>query len=797
MKRFVLLTTVASSLVLSLTTFCDAQSIRQAIAARISQPPVIDGRLTDPAWAAAKELDGFVLLNSLDKRPEAPTYVKALTDGEALFVGFRCVEPKMDRLKAETQDRDASVWQDDCVEVMIDPTNDRGRIYHLIANAVASRFDALCPVEGPEQTGEDKSWNGEWEVATSKGSGEWYAEFRIPFASVEISPDECPCVGINLARERFAGRHELTCWSPSRRVFINPACLGELVLASADGMHCTLEFPMPSTVFLGRQALEFKARNWSDAPARVKYIYRLTGTKEAWGDSDPVTIGPGRSKTMSLPINIADAGSYRLTLRLEEADSGRALYCLARQFEVPRVLEMKDSLYSLYHKRAEADVYANIPTSRAKGVELIISLLKEGTPAPIAEKKLIPPFASPIRASFDLAGQGSGTYKLRAEVRGGEQVLASMESRPMPYNPRPRIGFSPDGFLIVNNRPYFPVGIYTLQSKSGDHDAVLAEARQAGFNTTVYYASNLPDVIPLLDAAHRNGIKAFVYPTKPFTYRTGKETVAEIVKDIEARKDHPALLGWYLVDEPEGIGKAGFDMVRELYQTVKQVDTDHPCSLVIMSPKAAADYSGCTDVMWIDPYPVPGRPVTYVSDCTAGAVAAVETNKAVWVIPQAFDWAVWHAGKVENVHRPTPEEERCMTYLALVHGAKGIIYWAHTASRYYIRDYPEHWAAVKKIAGELRDLSPALLTPDSKRELSVAPEGATVDTMVKELDGRVYVFAVNREPEPCSASFRLPGISPAVRVEVLFENRAFQAAGGSWKDDFKPLDVHVYRVSGR
>jgi len=250
------------------------------------------------------------------------------------------------------------------------------------------------------------------------------------------------------------------------------------------------------------------------------------------------------------------------------------------------------------------------------------------------------------------------------------------------------------------------------------------------------------------------------------------------------------------VDEPEGIGKAESNPVRDLYQTVKETDTDHPCSLVIMSPRAAGEYQSCADVIWIDPYPVPSTPVTYVSTCTGGAVSEVG-DKPVWTIPQAFDWSVWRTGKVDKVHRPTPEEERCMTYLALVHGAKGIIYWAHTGSRYYIEDYPEHWAAVKKIAGELRDLSPVLLTLDSKRKIQLSPKDATIDIMVKELDGRTYVFAVNREPEPCGAGFLLSGTAADSKLDVLFENRAIQAKNGGWKDDFKPLEVHVYRLSAR
>ena len=353
------------------------------------------------------------------------------------------------------------------------------------------------------------------------------------------------------------------------------------------------------------------------------------------------------------------------------------------------------------------------------------------------------------------------------------------------------VSFNKDGFLTVEGKPFFPVGMYTIQSRDGNHDACLKEAQEAGFNTTVYYALTTETLMPLLDAANRNGIKAFVYPTMPFSLRKGSETTETITKDVQDKMNHPALLGWYLVDEPEGIGKADTQKTYELYQLVKKLDPSHPCSLVIMSAKAAGDFKDCADVIWTDPYPIPSRPVTVVADQTTACIKAVE-GKPLWVVPQAFDWSVWNTGKVDKIHRPTPEEERCMTYLAVVHGAKGIIYWAHTGSKYYIHDYPEHWAAVKKIAGELKYLSPMLLTPDSKLKLTV--EGGSIDSMVKELGGSVYVFAVNRDSKECQAAFSVPG---KWKAEVLFEGRSVNVDGASWKDDFKPLEVHVYKLTGQ
>jgi len=353
------------------------------------------------------------------------------------------------------------------------------------------------------------------------------------------------------------------------------------------------------------------------------------------------------------------------------------------------------------------------------------------------------------------------------------------------------VGFDKDGFLTVDGAPYFPVGMYTIQSRGKDHDAYMKEAHEAGFNTTVFYALTTETVTPLLDAAGRNGLKAFVYPTMPFSLRKGTETTDSITKDIQDKMNHPALLGWYLVDEPEGIGKADPRKTLELYQLVKKIDPSHPCSLVIMSPKAASNFKDCADVIWTDPYPIPSKPASIIGPHTTACLNAI-APKPLWVVPQAFDQSVWRTGKVKEIHRPTPEEEHCMTYLALVHGAKGILFWAHTASKYYIRDYPDHWEAMKKIAGELKLLTPVLLTPNSK--IQVAVEGSGIDWMLKEMSGALYLLAVNKDPKPTAVSFTLPDVDK-FQAEELFQSRRLAIEDGSIKDEFKPLEVHVYKLT--
>ncbi len=778
--------------------FANEHPMKQINAAWTDKAPVIDGKLDDPAWAGAKEIGGFATLNASDKKPDAETYVKAMTDGKALYFGFRCVEPRMDKLTARKLSRDAEVWNDDSIEVIIDPTNGREKIYHLIANAAGSVYDAECIVEGPSRVSENPKWDGNWELVTSLGKGEWYAEWRIPFATMGITPDKAPCLGLNLARGRVGAGEQLSSWSAADDLFTEPALLGELILPMNDKDMYSVLFPRTEDMDPWTQDLGFKVSNSSQKPMSTRYTYRLTGGSDITSESGAFTIEPGATRAVRFSINLGIPGTHKLALALYDAVTSRTLWSCVRQFEVRTAIEMQESLYQLYQKKASVAITVAIEPARVSDTVLELKLMREGTQAPVAVQKLRPPYALKTPVIFDLSKQPKGVYSIKAQVVKGRTMIASAQSRSMPYNPRPKVGFDKDGYLTVKGKPFFPIGMYTLQDGKGtDHDRVMAEAHKAGFNTTVLYAYTVDTVTPLLDAAARNDIKAFVYPTIPFSVRSVPLTDAQAVADVKARVHHPAVLGWYLVDEPEGIGKSSVAMARDLYQLVKQTDTEHPCSVVIMSPKAGADYCLCQDVIWTDPYPIPGSPAKRVADVVQGCVDAMTDGKPVWVVPQAFDWSVWNKGKINGEHRPTDAEERCMTYLALVHGAKGIIYWAHTASKYYIEDYPEHWSYMKKLAGEMRDLTPVLLTPNAERTVKVATEQPVIDTMVKEIGGQVYLFAVNREPGEYKASFTLAGIKHGKPAEVLFEGRQVQTTAGVWADNFKPLEVHVYKLPAR
>ena len=136
--------------------------------------------------------------------------------------------------------------------------------------------------------------------------------------------------------------------------------------------------------------------------------------------------------------------------------------------------------------------------------------------------------------------------------------------------------------------------------------------------------------------------------------------------------------------------------------------------------------------------------------------------------------------------------------MALIHGAKGIIYFAHEFKPRFIEagllsdeEMARGVGAINRQVGELApvlnasDVAGAVVT-SSKNELPV-------DFMIKQHAGQLYLFSIAMRGDDSTATFTLPDPGDA-RVEVLGEARSIDAVGGKWQDRFKGYEVHLYRI---
>ena len=132
---------------------------------------------------------------------------------------------------------------------------------------------------------------------------------------------------------------------------------------------------------------------------------------------------------------------------------------------------------------------------------------------------------------------------------------------------------------------------------------------------------------------------------------------------------------------------------------------------------------------------------------------------------------------------PTGTTLTAETWLAIAGGADGIGWfpWNPTTRSVSI--------AMRGLGEEIAALQPALLAP----ELAAgATSGSGVYVGARQLNGAIYVIAVNASRGPVSTSISVSGLGSR-SLRALFEpERVVTSSGGRFVDTFAPLQAHVY-----
>ncbi len=190
-----------------------AKAPRQVQCARAPQPPALDGTLNDPLWAQCKPAGQFTLPYTY--HPSAyPTEVRFAYDDDCLYVAYRCSEPAMGGIVAKvTARQDEQIWQDNIVELLLDPQNDKRHFERFIVNPNAAYLegrgysnssDGPCFLtQSPPIPARD--WTMKWQVPltvkTARAPQAWTAELAIPWTSLGIAaPQPGAKMGVQMTR---------------------------------------------------------------------------------------------------------------------------------------------------------------------------------------------------------------------------------------------------------------------------------------------------------------------------------------------------------------------------------------------------------------------------------------------------------------------------------------------------------------------------------------------------------------------------------------------------------------------
>ncbi len=176
-------------------------------------PPVIDGRLDDPAWQTAATFKNFYQINPGDNtQPSLPTEVFMGYDAKTLYLAFHAFD-EPGKVRATVAKRDDVLNAEDSVRVLIDTFNDQRKAYVLCFNPLGIQQDGVRT----EGTGVDFSVDI---VMTSKGAltaDGYVVEVAIPFKSLRYEAGKDKQWGLQIFRiiQRLNGEQDS--WMPISR----------------------------------------------------------------------------------------------------------------------------------------------------------------------------------------------------------------------------------------------------------------------------------------------------------------------------------------------------------------------------------------------------------------------------------------------------------------------------------------------------------------------------------------------------------------------------------------------------
>ena len=177
------------------------------VAARLSTPIRLDGRLDDEAWAAAVPAADFTQNDPAEGQPASErTEVRFMYDDAALYIGARMWDSQND-VRTRLGRRDAFVEGSDFLYIMLDSHHDHLLAYQFSVNPSGLKRDELQSVNG-----NDASWDAVWDLATSVDSAGWTAELRIPFSQLRFPNTDEQLWGLQIQR-RIIRKQELAVFS--------------------------------------------------------------------------------------------------------------------------------------------------------------------------------------------------------------------------------------------------------------------------------------------------------------------------------------------------------------------------------------------------------------------------------------------------------------------------------------------------------------------------------------------------------------------------------------------------------
>ncbi|NLF33118.1 MAG: hypothetical protein GX591_19815 [Planctomycetes bacterium] len=357
---------------------------------------------------------------------------------------------------------------------------------------------------------------------------------------------------------------------------------------------------------------------------------------------------------------------------------------------------------------------------------------------------------------------------------------------------------------LKTDEDYFPIGVWMQETSKAER------FREMGVNLYVnlWQGPTNAQLAELADA--------------------GMEAFCEMAHDGRANLDNPVIVGWLHTDEPDNAQPANLPgrydppitpaQIAHRYRRIKETDPSRPVMVTLGRGVAwdqwhgrgervncPQDYpaylEGC-DMASFALYPIVSREAPIAGKLWL--VGEGVTRLKTWSGGRRMVWAAVECSRITNMDiEPTAAEIRAEVWMAIIHGARGILYFAHqftpayNASPILDADHQALYEGVKQLNWEIHALASAINAPEAGTPATVASsvESIPIAATTRRVEDATYLFAVAMRDGLTRATFTVPDVRDGAAVEILGEGRSLTVENGRFADDFTGFQVHLYRIS--
>ena len=620
---------------------------------QIASPIKVDGRLDEAAWKGAAWCSDF-------RRPESEalkgalarkTSFAILADARCVYVGVRCEEPDLGRLRDGDQDQD--LWGTDDVELFFAPSGSNFDFYHFAASPVSTSHYADFASEGgnihPDPFGTT------WSSAFAYGDGEWTGEFAIPLASLYMTRNadwQTEWV-FNITRSARQPKDRAS-WSPVDLGYLEPKRFGRvggfpMRKAEDDFAMSDVRLDGANLAFSVYSAVAgdgtFEVPQYGTAPVRV-------ALKAGYTD-------------VQVPVAYPENGRYRTRLRCTRASDGAVF-----ERTWPVSVDLTPIRVKLTTPAYRNNFY---PGQKAETVEGSVMTLDRSDAEVTIEgpgfRKQTAKVKNGGTFSFDVRGFETGDAKLTVRTAKDESVTKVRNLPPTGHT----MVWVEDGHLVVDGKSVLRRNLYGPGYRGGRKMDEKYRREYASFHATPAFERHIKiqidDLVPVRGIERKEATKD-KYPCK--------EYLAALDKVIE-KLSHEDFGHYYLSDEPECRGLSRV-FLRHVYEYVAAKDPYHP---MLMASRGGKAYLDCVDWVETHPYICPrntisgerkyGRNPSDIGRFLDNFDCGSRPDKVVGFLPTCFGYI----GVTGAEDYPTFGEYVLHTYAAMSHGGKSLWPYAY------------------------------------------------------------------------------------------------------------------------